>query len=82
MRHMRRARNIYRRRHEIMQKEIIASGLGNKFTLRGNETGLHVLLEADESFDEDMMTLRALQDGIRVHQLHSYCLEVDAKGGY
>ena len=80
MRHMRRARNIYRRRHEIMQKAIIASGLGNKFTLRGIETGLHVLLEADESFEEDLMTLRALQGGIRVHQLHSYCLESRRKG--
>ncbi|MCM3039829.1 PLP-dependent aminotransferase family protein [Paenibacillus motobuensis] len=80
MRHMRRARNIYRRRHEIMQKAIIASGLGNKFTLRGIETGLHVLLEADEAFDEDTMTRRALQGGVRVHQLHSYCLESVRKG--
>ncbi len=80
MRHMRRARNIYRRRHEIMQKAIVTSGLGDKFTLRGIETGLHVLLEADESFDEDTMTLRALQGGVRVHQLHSYCLESKRKG--
>ncbi|MNK60627.1 HTH-type transcriptional regulatory protein GabR [compost metagenome] len=80
MRHMRRARNIYRRRHEVMQKAITASGLGNKFTLRGIETGLHVLLEADESFEEDAMTLRALQGGVRVHQLHSYCLESRRKG--
>ncbi|UNK21351.1 PLP-dependent aminotransferase family protein [Paenibacillus sp. N3/727] len=80
MRHMRRARNIYRRRHEIIQKAIVTSGLGDKFTLRGIETGLHVLLEADESFDEDTMTLRALQDGVRVHQLHSYCLESKRKG--
>lgn len=80
MRHMRRVRNIYRRRHEIIQKAIAASGLGNKFTMRGIETGLHVLLEADESFDEDTMTLRALQGGVRVHQLHSYCLESKRKG--
>lgn len=63
-----------------MQKAITASGLGNKFTLRGIETGLHVLLEADESFDEDTKTLRALQGGVRVHQLHSYCLESRRKG--
>lgn len=80
MRHMRRARNIYRRRHEIIQKAIVTSGLGDKFTLRGIETGLHVLLEADESFDEDTMTLRALQGGVHVHQLHSYCLESKRKG--
>ncbi|WP_342415431.1 PLP-dependent aminotransferase family protein [Paenibacillus sp. FSL R10-2782] len=80
MRHMRRVRNIYRRRHEIMQKSIAASGLGDKFTLRGIETGLHVLLEADGCFDEDTMTLRALQRGVKVHQLHSYCLESKRKG--
>ncbi|WP_106768842.1 PLP-dependent aminotransferase family protein [Paenibacillus faecalis] len=80
MRHMRRARNIYRRRHEMIQKAIAASGLGNKFTVRGIETGLHVLLEADESFDEDTMTFRAFQSGVRVHQLHSYCLESKRKG--
>lgn len=80
MRHMRRARNIYRRRHEIVQKAIVASGLNNKFTVQGIETGLHILLEADETFDEDTMTLRALQGGVRVHQLHSYCLESKRKG--
>ncbi|WP_068496807.1 MocR-like pyridoxine biosynthesis transcription factor PdxR [Paenibacillus kribbensis] len=80
MRHMRRVRNIYRRRHEIIQKSIVASGLGDKFTLSGIETGLHVFLEADECFDEDTMTRRALQRGVRVHQLHSYCLESRRKG--
>lgn len=46
MLHMRRARNIYRRRQEIMQKAIITSGLGNKFTLRGIETGLACTTES------------------------------------
>ncbi|MCP3809954.1 MULTISPECIES: MocR-like pyridoxine biosynthesis transcription factor PdxR [unclassified Paenibacillus] len=80
MRHMRRVRNVYRRRHEILQKSIVASGLREKFTLQGIETGLHVLLEANECFEESMMTHRAFLKGVHVHQLHSYCLESKRKG--
>ncbi|MBP1995122.1 MocR-like pyridoxine biosynthesis transcription factor PdxR [Paenibacillus eucommiae] len=80
MRHMRRARNVYRRRHEAMAKAIMASGLGRRFTLRGIETGLHMLLEAEESFDEVEMTHQALQKGVRVYPLQPYCMESKRKG--
>lgn len=80
MRHMRRIRNVYRRRHEAMTKAIMASGLGDRFKLSGVETGLHMLLEAEESFDEDAVTSQALQMGIRVYPLGPYCLESKRKG--
>lgn len=80
MRHMRRARNVYRRRHEAMTKAIIASGLGKRFKLTGVETGLHMLLEAEESYDEESVTKLALQKGIRVYPLGPYCLESKRKG--
>ncbi|WP_141905816.1 PLP-dependent aminotransferase family protein [Lysinibacillus sp. Y5S-8] len=80
MRHMRRARNVYRRRHEAMTKAIIASGLAERFKLSGIETGLHMLLEAEESFDEEAMTNLALEKGIRVYPLSKYCLENNRKG--
>ncbi|QLG37657.1 PLP-dependent aminotransferase family protein [Paenibacillus sp. E222] len=80
MRHMRRVRNVYRRRHEAMTKAIVASGLGERFTLSGVETGLHMLLEAEESYDEDTVTKLALQKGIRVYTLRPYCLESKRKG--
>ena len=67
MRHMRRARNVYRRRHEAMTKAIMATGLAERFKLSGIETGLHMLLEAEESFDEEAMTNLALENGIRVY---------------
>ncbi|MEF2247410.1 MocR-like pyridoxine biosynthesis transcription factor PdxR [Paenibacillus sp. IITD108] len=79
-RHMRRVRNVYRRRHEAMTKAIISSGLNKYFTLTGVETGLHMLLEADKSFDEEAMTNLALEKGIRVYPLSNYCLESDRKG--
>ncbi|WP_256759479.1 PLP-dependent aminotransferase family protein [Cohnella sp. WQ 127256] len=80
MRHMRRVRNVYRRRHEAMTKAIMASGLGERFTLSGVETGLHMLLEAEESYDEETVTRLALQKGIRVYPLGPYCLESKRKG--
>ncbi|MFC4306432.1 PLP-dependent aminotransferase family protein [Cohnella boryungensis] len=80
MRHMRRVRNVYRRRHEAMTKAIIATGLSERFTLSGIETGLHMLLEADQSFDEEAVTNLALEEGIRVYPLSKYCLESDRKG--
>ncbi len=80
MRHMRRVRNVYRRRHEAITKAIAASGLGERFTLSGAETGLHVLLEAEASCDEEAATALALQQGIRVYPLRPYCLESSRKG--
>ncbi|MFD0711596.1 PLP-dependent aminotransferase family protein [Paenibacillus sp. GCM10027626] len=80
MRHMRRVRNVYRRRHEAMTKAISATGLGERFTLGGVETGLHVLLEAEKTFDEEALTNQALENGIRVYPLSTYCLESDRKG--
>ncbi|MBT2770933.1 PLP-dependent aminotransferase family protein [Halomonas sp. ISL-60] len=80
MRHMRRVRNLYRRRHEIMTRAIISTGLSEHFKLSGVETGLHMLLEAEPSFDEEAVTKRALEKGIRVYPLSKYCLESDRKG--
>ena len=80
MRHMRRVRNVYRRRHEAMTKAIIATGLSERFNLSGVETGLHMLLEAEDSFDEEAGTNHALEKGIRVYPLSNYCLESNRKG--
>ncbi|OME94759.1 MULTISPECIES: MocR-like pyridoxine biosynthesis transcription factor PdxR [Paenibacillus] len=80
MRHMRRVRNVYRRRHEAMTKAIIATGLNEHFTLSGVETGLHMLLEAEPSFDEEAVTKLALEKGIRVYPLSTYGLESNRKG--
>jgi len=80
MRHMRRVRNVYRRRHEAMTKVINTTGLSEHFTLSGAETGLHMLLEADKSFEEEAVTKLALDQGIRVYPLSTYCLESDRKG--
>lgn len=80
MRHMRRVRNVYRRRHEAMSKAISSSGLGERFKLSGVETGLHMFLEAEDSFNEQAFTNQALEKGVRVYPLSHYCLESNRKG--
>lgn len=80
MRHMRKVRNIYRRRHAAMTKAIVATGLSERFTLSGAETGLHMLLEAEPSFDEVTATSLALEKGIRIYPLSQYGLESKRKG--
>lgn len=78
--HMRRVRNIYRRRREAMIKAITATGLENVFTVKGAETGLYILLEADEDFPEEKMTDLALEHGVRVYPLGPYCLTSKRRG--
>ncbi|PYE47964.1 PLP-dependent aminotransferase family protein [Paenibacillus barcinonensis] len=80
MRHMRRVRNIYRRRHEVMTKAIHSCGLSSRFRLSGVETGLHMLLEAEASYDEAAITAKALEQGVCVYPLSRYCLESNRKG--
>lgn len=80
MRHTRRTRNVYERRHVAMTKAIESSGLGKHFKLSGVETGLHMLLEANDTFAEEEMTLQALDKGVRVYPLRPYCLEIKRKG--
>ncbi|MEG0449628.1 MAG: PLP-dependent aminotransferase family protein [Lysinibacillus sp.] len=80
MRHMRRVRNVYRRRHEAMIKAIATTKLGEVFSVKGVETGLHMLLEADMNFNEKEMTTKALENGVRVYPLSHYCLESKRKG--
>ncbi|HHY73594.1 MAG TPA: PLP-dependent aminotransferase family protein [Bacillus bacterium] len=80
MRHMRRIRTVYRRRHEAMTRAIIEAGLSERFKLSGTETGLHMLLETEESFDEKTVTYQALDRGIRVYPLSTYCICSNRKG--
>ncbi|MNW00638.1 hypothetical protein D3C71_1961600 [compost metagenome] len=39
-----------------------------------------MLLEAEDTFDEEHMTLLALQKGVRVYPLRPYCMESQRKG--
>ncbi|MGG4091517.1 PLP-dependent aminotransferase family protein [Paenibacillus lautus] len=80
MRHMRKVRNIYRRRHAALTKAVVSTGLSERFRLSGAETGLHMLLEAEPSLDEAAVTSAALERGVRIYPLSQYGLESKRKG--
>lgn len=63
-----------------MAKALAATGLSERFTVSGAETGLHMLLEASPSFDEAAVTNLALGQGLRIYPLSRYCLASKRKG--
>lgn len=80
LKHVRRMRSIYHKRHRITLNTLSSSGLANKFHVQGTESGLHVLLEGDQVFNESQAVEAALEAGVGVFPLSPYCLESDRKG--
>jgi len=80
MKHIRRVRSLYYKRHRKLIKSLAAYNLGSLFTFSGTETGLHVLLEADQSFDEFAVVYKALEKGVGIFPLSPYCFECNRKG--
>lgn len=80
LRHVRRMRSIYHKRHREVIQTLHSTGLIDKFRVHGMDSGLHVLLESDETFDESGAVQSALKAGIGVFPLSPYCLESKRKG--
>jgi GntR family transcriptional regulator / MocR family aminotransferase len=81
LKHVRRMRSIYHKRHRDMLQALNSSGLAEKFTVHGTDSGLHVLLEANtRDFDEFHIIQQALKQGVGVFPLSPYCLESTRKG--
>ena len=80
LKHVRRMRSIYHRRHRVIIHALTSSGLANKFHVQGTESGLHVLLESDIDFNESVAVQSALKVGVGVFPLSPYCLDSPRKG--
>ncbi|MBB6446987.1 MocR-like pyridoxine biosynthesis transcription factor PdxR [Bacillus benzoevorans] len=80
LKHVRRMRSIYHRRHKIIIQALTATGLADQFHVQGTESGLHVLLESGEDFDESRAVQSALNTGVGVFPLSPYCLKSKRKG--
>ena len=52
LKHVRRMRSTYHKRHRDILQTLNTSGLSNRFQIQGTDSGLHVLLEAAQDFDE------------------------------
>ncbi|WP_428910499.1 PLP-dependent aminotransferase family protein [Niallia sp. Krafla_26] len=80
LKHVRRMRSIYHKRHRDMIQTLNTSGLSKSFHIQGTDSGLHVLLEANHDFDEYGAVQTALKAGIGVFPLSPYCLKSNRKG--
>lgn len=80
LKHVRRMRSIYHKRHRDIIQTLNSTGLSTKFHVQGTDSGLHVLLEGDDTFDEYTAVQAALKAGIGVFPLSPYCLESPRKG--
>jgi GntR family transcriptional regulator / MocR family aminotransferase len=80
LKHVRRMRSIYHKRHRAIIHVLTEFGLASEFHVLGTESGLHVLLEGNEDFDESKAVQSALKVGVGVFPLSPYCLESSRKG--
>ncbi len=79
-RHIHRQRKIYCARHQSMMEAIRYYRLDRRFQVQGSETGLHLFLEAEASFDELNMVHQAAQLGVGIYPLDPYRQETTRKG--
>ena len=80
LKHVRRMRSIYHKRHRNIIHTLNDTGLAEQFHVQGTESGLHVLLESNNDFNEFEAVQSALKAGVGVFPLSPYCLKSPRKG--
>lgn len=66
-RHLNKMRKIYRAKHDLLLDELVP--FQKKFTVSGENAGLHLLLTAKEPAGEEDLVRRAAEQGIKVYGL-------------
>lgn len=66
-RHLNKMRKLYRVKHDLLLEELLP--FQEKFTVSGENAGLHLLLTAKGSVSEDELVRRAAVQGIKVYGL-------------
>ncbi|MCH5337321.1 MAG: PLP-dependent aminotransferase family protein [Acetatifactor sp.] len=68
-RHLNKMRKIYRVKHDLMLEEL--QPFHKKFTVSGENAGLHLLLTAKGSASEEELVRRAAKQGVKVYGMSS-----------
>ena len=69
-RHLNRMRKVYRRKLQLLTDSLQA--YAPKISYSGDEAGMHILISVHTDDDEDTLTERAVNKGIRVYGLNEY----------
>jgi len=70
-RHLRRMRKMYERRRNTML-EAFATYFGDRASITGTESGMHILVRLDDVQDEAEFIQRAWERGVGIHSARSY----------
>ena len=71
-RHISRMRNIYKIRRDFLINEINNSNLGKICEIKGQDSGLHLLLKINNNMDEKTLIKTAIKNQVRVYGLSEY----------
>ncbi|MDP4089448.1 MAG: PLP-dependent aminotransferase family protein [Bacillota bacterium] len=77
-RHIKRMRNIYKKKHDILIDSITAV-LGSRVEIIGKDAGLHVLINVNNGMDEKELIIRAAESGVGVSPTSQYWYNQDCK---
>lgn len=69
-RHVNRMRTLYKKKREVLTREIKTLGAGVR--VQGADTGLHLLLEVTNGMSEPELEKRARKEGVRVNGISRY----------
>ncbi len=71
-RHISRMRNIYKLRRNFLINEINNSNLGKICEIKGQDSGLHLLIKINNNMNEKALIKSAIENNVRVYGLSEY----------
>ncbi len=69
-RHLNKMRGIYKAKHDILIQSL--KNMNMDFVIKGESAGLHLLLEFDEKYSEQLLIDKASSVGVKVYGLSDY----------
>nr|WP_238552091.1 PLP-dependent aminotransferase family protein [Herminiimonas sp. CN] len=78
--HIRKIRQAYGAKRELLRKTLVAQ-LGNNISISGEESGLHLVIELPDHVDDVALAALAAESGIAVKPLSNYYLQQPARRG-
>ena len=73
--HLNKMRTVYKRKRELLVKEIERLDIKKKIQIHGSDAGLHLLLEVDNGMSEEQLVYSAFMAGVKVYALSRYIIK-------
>lgn len=73
--HLNKMRTVYKRKRELLIKEIERLDIKKSIEIHGSDAGLHLLLQVDNGMSEELLVYSALMAGVKVYALSRYIIK-------